>query len=158
MKDGDGIVTGMLNLCKGDKFIRYYSSLHSASHFRSLIMVFLSYVVCWMPCVVFILIVYHDDEVFGYRKRPWFIAVRFVFINFLPHFNSTLNPFIYVISNKEFVSAMFKLFRALLRRTGLPASFRVGQMRRKKQSANTCHTDLLTLFDKEFRRCLPMKR
>ena len=29
MKDGEGIVTEMLNLCKGDRFIQYYSTLQS---------------------------------------------------------------------------------------------------------------------------------
>lgn len=82
---------------------------------RSVVMVFTAYTVCWMPCVILILLVYYTPSIRRVFTTQWFSILRFLFINFLPHFNSTLNPFIYVLLNREFLSAVKELFRKLSR-------------------------------------------
>ena len=50
----------------------------------------------------------HTQQYFG---TQWFTNLSFLFINFLPHFNSTLNPFIYVISNAEFLTVLKSFYK-----------------------------------------------
>lgn len=81
---------------------------------RSVVIVFLAYAVCWMPCIILILIVLYSPSIRYVFRTQWFSIVRFVFINFLPHFNSTINPFVYVILNREFLSALKNLVRKMI--------------------------------------------
>lgn len=77
---------------------------------RSVIIVFLAFVICWLPCTIFVLIIQNHKPDFVPSKETWFRPVKFIFIDFLPHLNSTLNPFIYVLSNKEFIIAAQTFF------------------------------------------------
>ena len=82
--------------------------------FRSIVIVFMAYTICWMPMVIFVLLAYGMPWILmAYGRKQWFKAIAFIFINFLPHFNSTLNPFIYVIFNKEFLTALHTLFNKI---------------------------------------------
>lgn len=81
--------------------------------FRSIIIVFMAYTLCWLPMVILVLCIYSFSDAYRMRLFPqeWWRSLGFVIINFLPHFNSTLNPFIYVFFNKEFLTALHISFK-----------------------------------------------
>lgn len=86
---------------------------HEKQQFKRLycvMVVFSAYALCWMPCVVLTLIIYNDFNYETISKEEWFPALRFIFINFLPHLNSSMNPFLYTAFNKEFNCAIKKIF------------------------------------------------
>lgn len=78
---------------------------------RSIVVVFLVYCVCWYPTIFFILSLFHAKEFWRqYSRQNWWKALHFLLINFLPPLNSTTNPFIYVISNKQFRKVCTQLY------------------------------------------------
>lgn len=78
---------------------------------RSITIVFAVYTTCWIPTIVFVFLTYYMKTDYWSLKvhTEWFRIVYFFLIQFLPHFNSTLNPFIYVISNAEFRYVVYRL-------------------------------------------------
>lgn len=71
---------------------------------RTITFVFFVYVICWIPTVLFTFMVFYLKQEFWqvHVRSEWFHILYFILVQFLPHLNSTLNPFIYVISNAEF--------------------------------------------------------
>lgn len=84
---------------------RYYRMV------RSITIVFAVYTLCWIPTVLFIFLTFYFRELFiGMNFHTgWFPVIYFILIHFLPHLNSTINPFIYVISNVEFRHVVYRL-------------------------------------------------
>ncbi|XP_057290273.1 uncharacterized protein LOC130612959 [Hydractinia symbiolongicarpus] len=70
----------------------------------SVIIVFIVFFICWFPCVIFYIVINYIEPEFWIRSREemWFRTLYFVLVTFLPPLNSTTNPFIYVIINKQF--------------------------------------------------------
>lgn len=80
---------------------------------RSLVIVFAAHTICWIPTVLFIMLSFYAKSILKdvVYNKGWFPIVYFILIQFLPHFNSTLNPFVYVIGNAEFRNiAYLKIF------------------------------------------------
>ena len=78
---------------------------------RSIVVVFVVYCICWYPTIFYILSLFHAKEFWKkYRHQNWWKALHFLLINFLPPLNSTTNPFIYVISNKQFRKVCTQLY------------------------------------------------
>ena len=102
---------------------------------RSIVIVFTAYTVCWIPLAIFVLILY-ENPLLVRKNNDWYIIVRFIFTDFLPHFNSTLNPFIYVITNKAFLTAFHTWFTKV---TGINLKARKGNI---IHSENTKQTDM----------------
>lgn len=70
---------------------------------RSIIIVFIVFIVCWIPTIVYVLTIFYGKELLvQYRQESWFVFLHFIFIRMLPPLNSTTNPFIYVLSNRQF--------------------------------------------------------
>ena len=78
---------------------------------RSIVVVFVVYCICWYPTIFYILSIFHAKDFWKrYRDQSWWKALHFLLINFLPPLNSTTNPFIYVISNKQFRKVCTQLY------------------------------------------------
>ena len=84
---------------------------------RSITIVFAVYTICWIPTIIFIFLTFYMKADFWgvYVQTEWFEIVYFLLIQLLPHLNSALNPFIYVLSNTEFRDVVYRL---LLRISG----------------------------------------
>lgn len=78
---------------------------------RSIVVVFVVYCICWYPTIFYILSIFHAKDFWKqHRQQSWWKALHFLLINFLPPLNSTTNPFIYVISNKQFRKVCTQLY------------------------------------------------
>ncbi|XP_031569468.1 octopamine receptor 1-like [Actinia tenebrosa] len=73
------------------------------------------FVVCWLPAFVIITISLWcspNDCFSGFAKYPAFsLAIRIPFVFVLPILNSSVNPIIYAVYNKEFRDAFRKMLR-----------------------------------------------
>lgn len=85
---------------------------------KSVAIVYLAYVVCWLPCYVINIIIYVDINYFPRLKAVdpnLFLFLYYAFIEVLPSVNHCVNPFIYSFSNRQFRTAVkasvSKLFR-----------------------------------------------
>lgn len=74
-----------------------------------------AFVVCWLPAFVIITISLWcapNDCFAGFQKYPKFsYAIRIPFVFVLPILNSSVNPIIYAVYNKEFQDAFRKMLR-----------------------------------------------
>lgn len=78
---------------------------------RSIIFVFIVFFVCWFPTIVYILSIFYAKSFWvQFRKDQWFIVMHFTLIQLLPPLNSTTNPFIYVLANRQFRNVAKQLF------------------------------------------------
>ena len=78
---------------KKDKELKRRDRQHKT--IQSIVIVFIVYLICWLPAIItYFLNVYGSIKIGSHT----FILVTEI----LPPFNSTTNPFIYVISNKQF--------------------------------------------------------
>lgn len=80
---------------------------------RSIVVVFTAYFVCWLPLIIFALIMFDHVTLLQNEKYDWFKVIQFIVTDFLPHFSSTLNPFIYVLTNKAFMMALSTKFTSI---------------------------------------------
>lgn len=83
-----------------------------------------AFVVCWFPFFIIVLIsLWCGPKCFSsFVKYPAFsLAIRIPFVYVLPVFNSTMNPIIYGLYNKEFKEAFRKLI--LLKQRGRGADY-----------------------------------
>ena len=80
----------------------------------SILFVFVAYGICWIPCVLLLLLLQYDTNIQDYVTSDWFIALHFLLTNFLPYFNATINPFLYVTFSKELMSSAKKLLSKLV--------------------------------------------
>ena len=91
---------------------------------KSVAIVFLAYVICWLPLYVINIIILVDPTHFPELRQKdmnTFIFVYYAFVEILPAVNTMVNPFIYSFSNKQFRDA-FK--RILAKTLGIKISLR----------------------------------
>ena len=77
---------------------------------KTLAIVVGTFVVCWLPFFVILLIDLWYPELQQRSDKSAASALRYTFFYALPIMNSTLNPIIYTVFNKSFRSAFKKLF------------------------------------------------
>lgn len=84
---------------------------------KTLAIVVGAFVICWLPTFVILLVKtwcqtcfnnHHSHELSGLF---YFINIAFVYT--LPNINSAINPFIYVVFNKDLRQAFIKTFKSL---------------------------------------------
>jgi 7 transmembrane receptor (rhodopsin family). len=78
---------------------------------KSVAIVFLAYVICWLPLYVINIIILIDSNHFPkmlYNDPGLFLFIYYTFVEILPALNTCVNPFIYSFSNTQFRDA-FKL-------------------------------------------------
>ena len=89
---------------------------------KTVVVVFAAFIVCYLPvCVITLSSFFHPKHYTKFSKKHphGFLAVYIIFVQSLPPLNHCVNPFIYVIMNKEFG----KVFRTtLFRLLGKPVS------------------------------------
>ena len=91
---------------------------------KSVAIVFLAYVICWLPLYVINIILLVDTRHFlelRYNDKELFFFIYYAFVEILPAVNTMINPFIYSFSNKQFRDA-FK--RILAKTLGIKMSIR----------------------------------
>lgn len=88
---------------------------------KSVAIVYLAYVVCWLPCYIINIIIYIDIGYFPKLKNKdptLFLFLYYAFIEVLPSVNTMVNPFIYSFSNNKFRTEvkllLVKVFRLKL--------------------------------------------
>ena len=78
---------------------------------KSIVIVFIVYCICWYPTIIYILSIFHAKNFWEkYTRQTWWQVMHFMLINFLPALNSTTNPFIYVLCNKQFRKVSRQLY------------------------------------------------
>lgn len=91
---------------------------------KSVAIVFLAYVICWLPLYVINIILLVDKSHFlelRMNDTEVFFFIYYAFVEILPAVNTMINPFIYSFSNKQFRDA-FK--RILAKTLGIKISIR----------------------------------
>ena len=91
---------------------------------KSVAIVFLAYVICWLPLYVINIILLVDKSHFLELRMndiEVFFFIYYAFVEILPAVNTMINPFIYSFSNKQFRDA-FK--RILAKTLGIKMSIR----------------------------------
>lgn len=80
---------------------------------KTLAIVIGGFVVCWLPFFVFLLVSLWDISLLSPPKvsKEVLDGLRATFLYVLPTINSTLNPIIYALFNKEFRTAFVRLLR-----------------------------------------------
>lgn len=129
---------------------------------KSIAIVYLTFVACWLPSAFINIIILFDENYFfqmQINNRKLFLFLYYFFVELLPIFNTMVNPVIYSFSNKEFQHAFkrvqYKLVGHSLRSAmdphednisghnlslTSPPSSRISGLR-KKDSAPTYHPD-----------------
>lgn len=104
----------MMNICDEESCERRRERKLKERQFRtlrSIVIVFIVFFVCWFPTIVYILSIFYVKNFWQqFRREQWFIAMHFILIHLLPPLNSTTNPFIYVLSNRQFRNIVKQLF------------------------------------------------
>ena len=95
---------------------------------KTLAIVVGAFVVCWFPFFTLNLISLYNLPLLQAMDKKVALGVRYTFVYVLPAINSTLNPIIYAMFNREFRSAFAKLFGRIWRsgalaRSGADATF-----------------------------------
>ena len=81
------------------------SKLRQFKTFNTVFIVFLIYMACWLPSfVTIILSFYFKNMLFAFQSNQPFLyeLIIIIVIDILPPLNSAMNPFLYVISNRQF--------------------------------------------------------
>ena len=129
---------------------------------KSIAIVYLTFVACWLPSAFINIIILFDENYFfqmQINNRKLFLFLYYFFVELLPIFNTMVNPVIYSFSNREFQHAFkrvqYKLVGHSLRSAmdphednisdhhlslTSPPSSRISGFR-KKDSAPTYHLD-----------------
>ena len=75
---------------------------------KSIAIVYLTFVACWLPSAFINIIILFDENYFfqmQVNNRKLFLFLYYFFVELLPIFNTMVNPVIYSFSNKEFQHA-----------------------------------------------------
>ena len=86
---------------------------------KTVAVVFLAYIICWVPHIVIVIIQYWSPHVINtfYNTSPsTYDVVTTIISNVLPPINSCINPFIYFIFGAQFRAALKDLYCKLLKK------------------------------------------
>ncbi|XP_068694828.1 histamine H2 receptor-like [Montipora foliosa] len=91
---------------------------------KTLAIVIGAFTICWFPFFTFLLISLWNLEILRppYLSEEALKGLRGTFLYVLPAINSTLNPIIYALFNREFRIAFFRLLQRTFRRQSLARS------------------------------------
>ncbi|XP_066933524.1 adenosine receptor A2b-like [Clytia hemisphaerica] len=81
---------------------------------KSVAIVFLAYVICWLPLYVINVIIQIDSNYFLKLDKGVFLFIYYAFVEILPAVNTMINPFIYSFSNKQFRDAFKRIISKTL--------------------------------------------
>ena len=79
------------------RFVYYRKLILKAS--KTVAIVYGTFVICWSPVICFSLVLVFSPQWIDSQKIKWFYIF---FVEIIPIFKSTLNPFIYVLTNKQY--------------------------------------------------------
>ncbi|XP_057305210.1 adenosine receptor A2b-like [Hydractinia symbiolongicarpus] len=85
---------------------------------KSVAIVYLAFVICWLPSCVINIIIMIDNIFISMRSdnEKLFLFIYYFFIEILPNTNTMVNPLIYSFSNQQFRSAFKTVYFKLLGR------------------------------------------
>ena len=109
--------------------MRTWSLIRELKATKSVAIVYVAFVVCFLPGLIITIIVYIDSDYFSplrLHDPMTFKFINYTFFEILPQINSGLNPFIYSFANKQFRNAFKKVWYSLLKKCGLQSDLRSG--------------------------------